>query len=78
MYELSAENQSKTVSVLFQSSGRHYCFDSSIPSTWSRKKFQLDHGRNFSLIVELRTQTDYGRSFTSITELSASQKVLTP
>ena len=44
--------------------GRHYCIDScsSIPSTWSRKKYQLDHGRNFSLIVE-RTQTWLRKEF---------------
>ena len=53
------ENQSKTVSVLFQLSGPHYCFDSSIPSTWSRKvstwsreEFQLDRRKNSNLFKE--------------------------
>ena len=51
----------QSVSVLLH--GRHYCFDScsSIPSTW-RKEYQLDHGRNFSLIVE-RTQTWLRKEF---------------
>ena len=68
--------QSNTVSVLFQSFGRHYCFDScsSIPSTWSRKEFQLDHGRNLSRVEFLTKEfyPDHGLSAST-----CSQKELT-
>jgi len=63
MYKLSSENQSKAVSVLFQSSGRHYCFAqlqfhsfnlvTERVSTQSWEELQLDRQKNSNLITEV-------------------------